>query len=548
MAVSGIRIASFWTPFALTAAAIGGCAEESPPLSPVYNPIESGAGRENETSETGENPCAQWEDGSDQEADDQGGFKFDVGEDNSLFNLPASCDEVAGTQTNLGCEFWAVDLPNEWRGSGKSPPAAEQQFAVVVANASSLEPADVKIYLGASAEVLVSASVAVNETHEFQLDPQSISPDRNSDDGVAFRVVSDLPITAYQFNPLDNEIEVYSNDASLLLPTHALGTSYAAVTGDGVMLAIDSNDTEAVSAGAFLSIVANEDDTEISVLPTTSVLPGPLSAIKLDRGAVFTVLSDGSVPGNNLSGTRVISDKPVAAFSGNVATIVPVSAQQCCADHLEHQLIPHDAWGTAYTVAPAASPAFGSDPTVFRLTGAFETTDLYYCPQRPYGAPTRIGATESAVFESFLPFTVHSGAAKQPFGLTEFLESNRAIKPENGQLGDPAMIVLPPTAQFQHKYLFAVPRGYALNHLTIVGPGGQWMLDGVRVPAVDRQDLGMLEGRMFYFARLKIDAGSHTVEASVPVGVTVTGMDEAVSYGFPGGVGLHVIAAVPPEG
>ncbi|MCA9711869.1 MAG: hypothetical protein KDK70_38890, partial [Myxococcales bacterium] len=39
------------------------------------------------------------------------GFKFDVGAPSGGSDFPVDCDEVQQTRSNLGCEFWAVDLP-----------------------------------------------------------------------------------------------------------------------------------------------------------------------------------------------------------------------------------------------------------------------------------------------------------------------------------------------------------------------------------------------------------------------------------------------------
>ena len=379
------------------------CAEETLPHAPV-----SFSALLHDDDDVLDDPCAVGVVENDDENESEASERLDVGGGLGAFNFPVTCDEVKEIRSNLGCEFWAVDLPNEWRGTSWSPPAAEQQFSIVVANSSSLQIARVTVYLGDSDEIEASALVGESSTYEFKLAAQSIDARENSADGRAFRVVSDQPIIAYQFNPLDNSIEVYSNDASLLLPSHSLGKDYAAVTGDGILLSSSENDPNPAPAGAFVSVVATQDETEISVFPTAEVLPGPTSAILLNRGEVFTVLSDAMIAGTNLSGTRVHADKAVAVFSGNVAAIVPAQGDHCCADHLEQQMLPYSAWGSAYTVTPVSGPKGKDNPTTFRFVGAYEDTVLEYCPERPEGAPVVLRANESAVFESSTPFTVRS--------------------------------------------------------------------------------------------------------------------------------------------
>jgi hypothetical protein len=482
---------------------------------------------------------------------DDGGFKFDVGADSDAdgIQFTLTCDDVRNTQTNLGCEFWAVDLPNDSRGTDASPPAADQQFSIVVANASSLDPAHVAVYLGAEEVTpLESVEVPVNGTYVFELDPtSSIDPTGNSYDGVAFRIASDVPITAYQFNPLDNEIEVYSNDASLLFPAHAMAADYTAITGYAVMLAMSQDDPDAVNAGAFVTVVGIEDGTTFDVYPTAELYDGATESLRLDRGRVITLLSAGTDDGN-LSGTRIAADRPIAVFAGNVATIEPFSSSTvCCADHMEHQMLPLESWGTAYAVAPPPAPTGGdNDPANYRVTASFDGTRFEYCQDAPPGAPGGLDAYETAEFESNQPFTIRSTDRDKPFAIVQLLESTRATG-RNDLLGDPAMIALPAAAQFQRKYVFAVPSGYEADFVTLVTRGlGDVKLDGESIPASAFSELAVLRGVMHHYAHVGVEAGSHRVEATIPMAITVVGYDTAVSYGFTGGLGLNVIAPPPP--
>lgn len=478
------------------------------------------------------------------------GFKFDVGPDEDAPRpvFPITCAEAEASHSNLGCEFWAVDLPNDWRGTSFSPPAADQQFAVIVANSSALANADVSIYLGAEDTPLERLYVAPDGIWEFRLDSQSIRGDANSTDGVAYRIVSDTPITAYQFNPLDNAVQVYSNDASLLYPSHALTRDYTAVTGSAIWLSMGRDDPAPVLAGAFVSVVALEDDTTVDVFPHAPLYEGPTEAVPLDRGAVFTVLSDGDQGEGNLSGTRVEASKPVAVFAGNVATVEPIDNGTCCADHVEHQMAPLPSWGTEYVAAPPPSASGpGDDPAVYRITGSFDGTSLQYCPRRPAGAPSELDRYETIQFETDRPFVVTSRDANKPFAVTQFLESNGALNDDN--LGDPAMLVLPATEQFQDKYVFAIPDGYGHNFATVVRRGrGRIRIDGVTLDEASFSNAGVLRGIMHFYAQVPLEAGPHVIQGDGRFAVSVFGYDRAVSYGFPAGMGLDVIAPTPPAG
>jgi hypothetical protein len=409
------------------------------------------------------------------------GFKYDVGLETDTDGAGTACRMAEAAQSNQGCEFWAVDLPNAWQVNLAS--AEEQPFAIVAANTGSA-PVQVAVYAGAGGAPLQTAEIGVDALHVFSFDNTYGLDNRASAAGTAYRVESDAPVTVYQFNPLDNSTEVYSNDASLLFPTHVLGADYTAITGDAMRL---GTLFEHDNAGAFVTVVAAEDGTQVQFYPPPGVPLYPTSTkVTLDRGETYTLMSNAvtmllqnDAGQGNLSGTRVAADRPVAVFSGNVASFEPTPNEGCCADHLEHQMLPLSAWGSGYVVV-AAAPNSGAqeDRVRVRITGSFDGTQLSYSPAAPAGAPATIDAYETAVFFADAAFTV---SADQPFAVTEFLLSNSAITvdptPDDDAddgfwPGDPAMIVVPPAAQFQSRYVFLVPEEYAENFVTVVRPAG----------------------------------------------------------------------------
>lgn len=521
-----------------------------PPVGTVGHPT-SGTDTAGASSSTGPAPvdhCAlspeMGDEGSGSESD--GGFKFDVGAPDGELLFGIDCDDVAANPSNLGCEFWAVDLPNDDQGTDMSPPAADAPFAIVVANVSSLGPAMVNVYEGDSDEARASAVLDPGDAQTIPLPALSISTRESTVDGVAYRVHSDVPIVAYQFNPLDNVDPVYSNDASLLLPTSALGDDYTAVTGDGVILGMSPDDPTPVPAGAFVSVVATQDGTDVTVLASTMVVAEPPSPVTLDRGEVLTIVSDIDFGDANLSGTRIMASERVAVFAGNVATAVPNGQGFCCADHLESQLPPHEAWDSSYAVAPPPTQGADADRSaVYRITGAFDGTQLLYCPQPPVGAPLEIGAGETVTFQTDAPFTVQSADPARAFSVAQFLLSNDATESD---AGDPGLLVLPGFAQWQHRIIFVIPEGYAGDYVTIVDAGdGIVRLDGQSIET-EFSRVGVLAGRTFRYAHVPVSPGKHAVESSAPVYVGVFGYDDAVSYGFPGGSGVRVVSVPPAAG
>ncbi|HEY8073326.1 MAG TPA: hypothetical protein VIF62_04440, partial [Labilithrix sp.] len=146
----------------------------------------------------------------------------------------SGCDAAAGQPSNVGCEFWAVDLDNEYSSLND---AAGAPWGVVVSNFGE-SPADVTIEqndapVGAppSTTVVKKVTLGAGTLQEIELPTREVDGSvKGQDEGTgtfvssnAYRITSTQPVVVYQFNNLHLS---YSNDASLLLPTDALGTTY----------------------------------------------------------------------------------------------------------------------------------------------------------------------------------------------------------------------------------------------------------------------------------------------------------------------------------
>lgn len=348
------------------------------------------------------------------------------------------CAGAASSQSYEGCEYFAVDLPNAYIETANVSPR-DGQFAVVVSNGDTVSPAHVVVYTGegAAEDQVDDANVAPRGTHVFNLGPQNVEGTGKT--GRAFRIASDRPITAFQFNPLNNSEEAFSNDASLLIPVAALGTDYIAVTGDAIVGSSNPELGTTANWGAFVAVVGvREAPVGVEVVPTADIeagggLPGGQApySVPLARYEVLNLESsapEGLVAGQgNLSGTRISADGPVAVFSGNVATVVPGGDQTtCCADHLEEQMFPLSSWGARVVVQPSQGRA-GDAPAqndVFRITAGDANVTLTWVPSAPPGAPGSLQAGQSVEFSTNRAFAV-MGTGK--ISVAQFLTSSDQV-------------------------------------------------------------------------------------------------------------------------
>ncbi|PRQ05736.1 hypothetical protein ENSA5_00560 [Enhygromyxa salina] len=480
----------------------------------------------------------------DDDGDDTSGIKFDMaalpdgggdtGEDGPI--IPETCDQAAAGSTTVGCLFYAVDLD-------QNGTLEYDQYAVAVSNVQLDTPATVTVEKknGNNWEI-VAGPVIVDplDLYAFPLPDNHHQGSGVKADG-SYRVSSDVPIIAYQFNPMIQGAA--SSDASMLYPV-ASWDYYNQVIHWG----------EGYGRG-YVTIVAAEDGTVVEVTPVVATEAGPGVPSGSPNVPFEVMLAEGEIAEvmvatqhTQLTGTKVVSDEdhPIAVFSGHECAWIPLGEVAC--DHIEDQLSGVRLWGQNFAAgrvpvrwpdAPEASlwQIFASeDGTTVTITAAPEVTGL---PMTP--AVLNQGET----LEFFAAGTPeHPGdllvEADKPIAVANYMTGFGNL-PEGNQ-GDPAMVQLAPFEQFLPRYVVLVPDQWINDVLVVTQPiGAEVTVDGVAIPP----DQYLEFGGDWEAARYTVPDGVHQLEGTEPFSVVVVGFDGADSYAYLGGSSTGKINPAP---
>lgn len=473
-----------------------------------------------------------------------------------LAEQPATCEAAVAAKSYIGCEFWPTVTANDV--------ASIFDFAVVVANTGD-KPAEVAVTY--RDEELARVTVAPESLEKIFLpwvDELKASKERCGEgDGNessvllrrgAYHLTSDFPVVVYQFNPLEfaqaggppgkswaecknsEQPNSYSNDASLLLPTQAMGTSYR-----GMML------LKASPGMSTLTVTAPSDHTRVTVYPPPDAALAPGFGVRasddgepqsfdLDAGDVLQMFPSSTT----LNGAVVESDHPVQVISGNECTNVPDDVFFC--DHLEETVPPAQALGRRYLLSAPTGPNSTPIKYALQLNGNQDDTKLYYLGNKPKGAPSSLQAGQSVfladVSGRFEVFADHE------FGVLLFFQGGDREAALSGNT-DPSQSIAVPTEQFRRRYVFLAPDDYLVSYADVIAPAGTVIkLDG-RVAETKRETF---ECSGFELLRIWLDSsqgGIHVLEGSLPIGVQVVGHASYTSYQYPGGLNVSVIAPEP---
>jgi hypothetical protein len=454
--------------------------------------------------------------------------------------IPETCEQAEAGESTVGCLFFGVDLDSH-------DSVENQQFAIAVSNVQQNQVATVVVERkqnGVWSGVAPAVMVEPLDLHTFNL------PAFNQDDsgilvGGAYRVSSDVPIIAYQFNPIDGATS-YLSDASMLYPVptwdrinHVVGWK---VINDGAV------------QGAYVTIVAAKDGTEVEITPTAITLagngipPSPAGVpftINLDEGDIAEVMT--KTLNQGLTGTRVESDAehPVAVFAGNECTFIPTNVYAC--DHLEEQLSGVRLWGQHF-IASRVPPRSASDPSLWQIYASEDGTQVTLTTDPEItGVPNNNFILNAGqVVEFYVGGTAQVPGdfeieADKPIAVLNYMTGSE--NPGAG-IGDPAMVQLSPIEQFLPRYVVLVPGTWITDVAVIARPVGATItLDGA--PIDDALFVPVVDSG-FEAARVPVSDGIHVLDGGQSkFSVIIVGYDTFDSYAYLGGTGTGVINPNP---
>ena len=389
--------------------------------------------------------------------------------------------------------------------------------------------------------------------------------------------------------------EISSVDAFSVFPCYR----YPAIVGDYeyVILSITQRDNR----DSRLMIVGCEDNTAVTVTPSRQLnsipptVPPPLGGgqtpmpdepLEITLGRLTSILLNNR---EDLSGTRISSDKPIAVFTGHECGDVPTDNIGTC-DHMVQQVPPQVTWGRLFFIVPIPGRYSGDHYRVATLTANTEFT--LTC--RTLADTTPNVTTIPIVFNNeigtgFAAFNTTPGTptntrdpdvrkrnlqwccieSNNPILVMQYEfggEADRGIKnADAATFGDPLMTIIPPVVQYLNNYTVPTDKGLRASALnvsyTIAIPQDDTFFrspaqDGSRIviderPIVPDQDEGWIE---IYCANGQVCGYSARVESAPNGTITmrhinpsaafsawIYGIAGAVSFGFNAGFKLDEV-------
>lgn len=372
-------------------------------------------------------------------------------------------------------------------------------------------------------------------------------------------ITSPDPISVYVFSS-----KPYTSEGYLALPVNVLGKEYIHLSY------YDYND-DCLRGGGFV-VVATEDNTVINFTlkgvgygrTVGGRILGATVTKAMKKGQTYMIRGDGAISGGfDISGTKIIANKPIGLISFQMRTIMPTSLNYSSRDPLFEMLPPISAWGKKY--ATIELQRTGGKGDYFRIIASQPNTKYTVKTYDKYSRELTYISTntlkKTGDFDEYREApagsTLIKGAsvweADKPVLVMHYSCSSGWDGDPNF---DPMMIWVVPSEQFTKGTVFQTPYqpAFVNNYFTLLAIGDPTdttnnfnllksiVLDDKPVWKTDSKLLtNNIPGTNIYWAVLKMNTGSHRIKAGTPFGGDIYGYANYDAYGWPAATAINVV-------
>ena len=299
-------------------------------------------------------------------------------------------------------------------------------------------------------------------------------------------------------------------------------------------------------------LVACENETEVIITPTETVnlprdaqdpdssqigiLAGNNHAVTINQMQTLLIATSGA----DLTGTKIVSNKPLTVISGHECGNVPESVNFC--EQLAVQVLPTSTWGSEFLLAPFTGRTSGQYYKV--VASSIDTTVAYKC-----GMSNAIGTILTNPGQSFL-FRTDLTDYCYLFTSKPVLVVQMATGGSVDNVGDPVMAIVPPIQQYVSSASFlsletvtfeshAISVTVAREHFESL----DILLDGMPLNCTWNEIVNLDDCVVGFGCNMNVTAGSHTVSHHAEGGllsVMAYGFDSTPLQGYAYTAGMNV--------
>ena len=329
----------------------------------------------------------------------------------------------------------------------------------------------------------------------------------------------------------------YSSDTFLALPTIKVCCTDYIYYGISVSSGISDN---------VVLIVGTENNTMMNLTVTQSVnvkINNTVSSLTSGSQYSFIVNRLQTVyigSSSDLTGTRIITNKPVSVFSGHECGYVPSFSYSGC-DHLIEQIPPTTYWGKTYYIAPLQ----GRSAYTIRALAAYNSTEVFMdCNSVRNSYIINAGNSFTVTSHDRYYCAIHSNK--------EILVAQYSpVSSYDGGTGDPMMMLVPATGHYSNEInLSTISSGFS-NYINIIvlkeyyQPSMMYWITGGVKRSLQSQSWNTITFNQVteaYYTQLSVSNGPVTImhtTANALMSAVVYGFESRIAYGHSGGFSVQ---------